>query len=175
MSIDYRLPTNLTGRPRRRPGGMHWFVDLSRTATSKNIVLFLIGFKSGFFPGQEPANSSSHTDWSWCVKELIIGVATIGVRSLLRFFTTRIQMDDFIRRRRLRPCRTLKGWSPKPGSTSGIKGGWVSDLYPAMRSSRRQCLCKECGPKRSNRSSYGSRLKPSPQSAVFAPNNRRRQ
>ncbi len=42
------------------------------------------------------ANGSSHAEPSWRLNELTGGAVTI-------------EKDDFLRRRRLRPCRTLKG------------------------------------------------------------------
>ncbi len=109
-----------------------------------------------------PANSSSHAESIWRLKEL-----TEGVGSLFQYFATRIEKDNFLRRRRLEPCRTLKGWPLKPGRTGGIKkrSGSRSNppnstLFTTMRSPRRRRLCKECRPSRSSRPLYGSRRKP---------------
>ncbi len=41
------------------------------------------------------ANSSSHDESSWRLKEFMEGVATMGVGSLFQHFTTRIEEDDF--------------------------------------------------------------------------------
>ncbi len=43
------------------------------------------------------------------LNELTEGAVTVGVGSLFEIFKTRIEEDDFLRRRRLGPCRTLKG------------------------------------------------------------------
>ncbi len=55
------------------------------------------------------ACSSSHVKLSWYLKEFTKGAVTIGVGSLFQYFTTRVEKDDFLRRRRLGPCKTLKG------------------------------------------------------------------
>ncbi len=54
------------------------------------------------------ANSSSHEESSWRLKEFTEGLLTKGVWSMFQYFTTRFEKDDFVRRRRLGPCRTLK-------------------------------------------------------------------
>ncbi len=61
------------------------------------------------------ANSSSHAESSRRLNELTAGA------SLFQHITTCIEKDDFLRRRRLGPCRTLKGLPLKPGRTGGIK------------------------------------------------------
>ncbi len=75
-------------------------------------------------------------------------------------------MDDLLRRRRLGPCRNLKGWPLKPGRTGGIKNRLGLRSYPpedilysTMRSPLRRRLRKECKPSRRSRSSYSSRPK----------------
>ncbi len=55
------------------------------------------------------ANSSSHADSSWRLKELTEGTVTIGVGSLFQYFTTRVKKDEFLQRHRLGPYRNLKG------------------------------------------------------------------
>ncbi len=45
------------------------------------------------------ANSSSHAESSWHLREFTEGVVTIGVGSLFQYFTTRVEKDDFLRRR----------------------------------------------------------------------------
>ncbi len=55
------------------------------------------------------ANSSSHTESSLRLKEFTEGAVTKGVGSLLQYFMTRVEKDGFLQRRRLGPCRTLKG------------------------------------------------------------------
>ncbi len=37
------------------------------------------------------------------------GAVTIGVGSLFQYFTTRVEKDDFLRKRRLGPCSVLAG------------------------------------------------------------------
>ncbi len=54
-------------------------------------------------------SSSSHAESSRRLKEFTEGVVTIGVGSLFRYFTTLVEKDGFLRRRRLEPGRTLKG------------------------------------------------------------------
>ncbi len=76
------------------------------------------------------ANSSSHAKSSWRLKEVTEGLVTVEVGSLFQYFTTSVEKDDFLRRRRLWPCRTLKGWPPKPGRTRGIKKRLVSRSNP---------------------------------------------
>ncbi len=69
------------------------------------------------------ASSSSRAESSWCLNEMTEGAITIEVGSLFQYFTTRFEKDDFLRRRRLGPCRALKGCPLKPGRTAGIKKG----------------------------------------------------
>ncbi len=45
------------------------------------------------------ASSSSHVKSSWRLKEFTEEVVTIGVGSLLQYFTTRVEKVDFLRRR----------------------------------------------------------------------------
>ncbi len=47
-------------------------------------------------------NISSHGEFTE-------GAVTIGVGCIFQYFTTPVEKDDFLRRRRLGPCRTLKG------------------------------------------------------------------
>ncbi len=47
------------------------------------------------------AKSSSHAESSWRLKEFTEGAVTIGMGSLFQYFTTRIEKDDFLRRRLL--------------------------------------------------------------------------
>ncbi len=90
------------------------------------------------------ASSSPHAESSWRLKEFAEGAVTIGMVSLFQYFTTRVEKDAFLRRRRLGPCRTFRGWPLKPGRTGGIKKRLESRSYPpetifytTMRSSRR--------------------------------------
>ncbi len=53
--------------------------------------------------------------------ELTEGAGTKKVGCLFQNFTTRIEKVNFLRRRRLGPCRALKGRPLKPGRTGGIK------------------------------------------------------
>ncbi len=55
------------------------------------------------------ANKSSQAEFSWRLNESTEGAVTIEVESLAQKFTTRIEKDDLLQRRRLGPCRTLKG------------------------------------------------------------------
>ncbi len=52
-------------------------------------------------PGNQgtSANSSSHDESRWRLKELTEGAGTMGVGSLFQHLTTRIEEDDFLRRR----------------------------------------------------------------------------
>ncbi len=55
------------------------------------------------------ANSSSYAESRWRLKKLTEGAITIEVGSLFQNFANRIEKDDFLRRHRLGPCRTLNG------------------------------------------------------------------
>ncbi len=55
------------------------------------------------------ANSFSDADSTWYLNESTEGTVTIEVGSLLVYFTTHIEKDDFLRKHRLGPCVTLKG------------------------------------------------------------------
>ncbi len=54
-------------------------------------------------------NIYSHGESSWGLKEFTEGAVTIGAGSIFHFFKTPVEKDDFLRRRRQGPCRTLKG------------------------------------------------------------------
>ncbi len=110
------------------------------------------------------ANSSSHT---WHLNELMEGAVTLEVGSLFQYFTTRIERDDVLRRRRLRPCRILQGCPLKPCHTDGIKkrpgprsNSPENTLRAVMRSRRKRGQCRGHRPRRRSRSLYGSRRKP---------------
>ncbi len=55
------------------------------------------------------ANSTPDAESSWRLNELTEGAVTIGVGSLFQYLTTRIEKHDFLRKRRLGSCKTLKG------------------------------------------------------------------
>ncbi len=54
-------------------------------------------------------SSSSHAESSRRLNAITEGAITIEVGSLFQYFTTCIEKDDFLPRRRLGPCRTLEG------------------------------------------------------------------
>ncbi len=54
------------------------------------------------------ANSLSYAESSWRWKEFTEGAVTKGVGSQFLHFTTRVEKDEFLRRRQLGPCRTMK-------------------------------------------------------------------
>ncbi len=76
------------------------------------------------------ANSSSREESSWRLKEFTEGLHSNGVGSMFQHFTTRFEKDDFVRRGRLGPCRTLKEWSIKPGCSGGINTRLGLGSYP---------------------------------------------
>ncbi len=109
------------------------------------------------------ANISSHAELSWRLNQLTEGAFTI-LKWEVQYFITRIERDNFLRRRRLGLCRTLKGWPLTPGRTGGIKKRLGSrsnpqenTLHTAMRSPRRRRLFYEC---RHSHSSCGRWWKP---------------
>ncbi len=76
------------------------------------------------------ANSSSHGESSWRLKELTEWLLTRWVGSMFQYFTTRFEKDDFVRRRRLGHCSTLKEWPIKPGCSGGINTRLGLGSYP---------------------------------------------
>ncbi len=53
------------------------------------------------------ANNPCRTESSWRLKELTEGVVTLSVGNLFQYFTTRVEKDDFLRRRRLGLYQTV--------------------------------------------------------------------
>ncbi len=107
------------------------------------------------------ACSSYHAKSSWRLKELTEGAVTIVAGSLFQYFTTRIEKDCFLRRRRLGPCSMSKGLPLNPGCSDGIKKILESrsnlsenTMYMVMKSLRRRRLRKECRPSGRSRSLY---------------------
>ncbi len=82
--------------------------------------------KTGLRNHGTSVNNSSHVESGWRLNELTEGVVKIEVGSLFQNFTIRIKKDGILRRCRLGPCKTLKGWPFKPCLT----GGKIRDWHP---------------------------------------------
>ncbi len=69
------------------------------------------------------ASRSSHAESSWRLNELMEGAIeiTIEERSLFRYFTISIEMEDILLSSQLGPCRSLNGRPLMPCRTGGIK------------------------------------------------------
>ncbi len=78
------------------------------------------------------ANSSSQAESGWCLKEFTEEVVSIVVGRLLQYSNTRVEKDNFLRKRRLEPCTIRWLWGHHMGDTCWRRSGPRDVVDPHM-------------------------------------------